>query len=314
MHLMTGQVPKRVGCACFWLLSLGACGADVGDETVQVRGWEAPEPVVEHGLTEHERAVRAELDASMAQPNAVTIGVPDGNVHREVVWLSSIGCSGVTLSERYIATAAHCVDGPLNFPSQLEGTLGMSVYYSQDGISSTRVFSGDTRVAIMPQFTFNLIAGGCSYYHYDVALIQLEEDASTYYRTRLQLMNFVMPDEQEIVGWGRHNNGSVSSGTYRALGIANVDAWGGDGYIRLSGFSHSDRGDSGGGFFVRPSSSSSIRVLTAIDSCAGGGESLGALIAFRRSWLHQKASDWGRPFTCYNTNLGSVMYEYSCTD
>lgn len=309
------RISEKAALVCGFCLSLASAGCGTGSdeqEAIGEHGWEQPpEAAQEVGLTDHELAVKAELDREIGGSNAVTIGVPDGSVHREVVDLGTLGCTGEVISERYIVTAGHCVDSQIGFPGAQEGSLSLTVYYSSNGTTKTLVYSGSARAAVMPEYISAFIFP-CSYPQYDIALIKLNSDMSTYFRTRLHLIPFAMLDSQEISGWGKHNGGS--GGVSRAMGFASVDSFGGDGYIRLNGLSHGDSGDSGGGYFIRPSSDSSTRVMTGVHSCHGGAESEGPLISMRRTWLHDRATAWGRPFTCNSTTLAGIPYEYACTD
>lgn len=244
----------------------------------------------------------------------ITAGGPDGSVHREVVSLPTLGCSGVVVSERYVLTAGHCVDSAIGFPGASSGTISsLRVVFSSDGVTRTTVYDGKAKAAVAPNYIYEFVDGP-GYPEYDMALIKLDADMSKFVPARLQVLNFVMPAREELVGWGRHD-GFIPAFTQRFSGVAKLSSWGGDGFLKLEeNPAAGDPGDSGGGVFVKPSSSSSARVLTGTIVGGNGNETLGSMVALHLDFIFGQASTWGRPLTCASGTLGSVQFKGPCTD
>jgi secreted trypsin-like serine protease len=256
-----------------------------------------------------------------SQTNAITYGALDGSVHPEVVslWLEAPGrftkCSGVTISERYIVTAGHCVDSLVGFPPSLSGTINLRVRFAANGESPATVYSGSARAALHPQYISTFAYSPCSNPQYDIALIKLGSDAADFRRARLQVYNALMPSRQEMVGWGAHWFETIAPGTFRMMGITNLAKWGGNGYIFVnSDPASADGGDSGGGLFVKPSSSSDKRVLTGTIAAGTRGHTCGPLIALNLGFILEQAESWGRPLSCELSSLGNVQFLASCND
>ncbi len=275
-----------------------------------------------------------ELDAmaELAEPDVadsdddefrITYGVPDGNTHREVVWIPSLGCSGITLSERYILTAGHCVNGRLNYPTNVRGPIGnIQVQYSPSGGQSAApvtVYNGPASAAIDPSFIMQQTFT-CLYSEFDFALIQLGGDASQFVRARWHQVpaepNVI---QHEVVGWGQHgaNAGSpTTAGLLRRLGWMNSFGWDPFQGINLVGGSLADPGDSGGGYFIKPGSWT--RILVGVHACdvpgywSGGAD--GARVASHFPWILSEAAALGRPLSCNSTSLYGIPYLYGCSD
>ncbi|MCH9684732.1 MAG: S1 family peptidase [Deltaproteobacteria bacterium] len=272
---------------------------------------------------EEELDAQAEMTEPQDDEFRITYGVPDGNTHREVVWIPSLGCSGITLSERYILTAGHCLDNRLNYPANVRGSIGnIQVQYSPTGgltSAPVTVYNGPASASIDPNFIFQEIFP-CQYSEYDFGLIQLGGDASQFVRARWHQVP-VEPNvvQHEVVGWGQHGAqaGSPSAaGILRMLGWMNSHGWDPNQGINLVGGSLTDPGDSGGGYFIKPGSWA--RILTGVHACLvhdpwnSGAD--GARVATHVPWIFGESAALGRPLSCHSSSLLGVPYLYGCSD
>ncbi|HEY6726251.1 MAG TPA: trypsin-like serine protease [Polyangiaceae bacterium] len=254
------------------------------------------------------------------QPNAISYGMPDAAVHREVVWIPSLGCSGVTISERYILTAGGCVADRLHYPVRKRGSIGrIQVQYSSDGVEPVTVYDGEAAAAIDSRY-FLQAGAPCQYSEFDFALIQLAADATNFVRSRWHSAP-IEPKvvQHEVVGWGEHGTRAghpTPSGRVRMLGLMNSHGWDANQGINLVGGSLTDPGDSGGGYFIKPGSST--RILVGVHACYvsdpfnQGAD--GPRVSTHAPWLFTEAAALGRGLRCSSSSLSGVPYYYGCSD
>lgn len=304
------------------LLGLGAASS-LACEEAEVEGQLSVLDEVDEDLsvfTQEELDAMTEVEEPLHDRFRVTYGVPAGSARKEVVWLSTLGCSGVTLSERYILTAAHCVDDQLGFPGTRRGSIGnISVRYSSTGTSPTTVYTGPASASVPFNYLLQHSDPG-NWSEHDIALIQLGGDASNYVRARWHSLP-AEPSviQHEVVGWGNHGEWADSpsgSGNVRMLGLMNSHGWDNNQGINLVGGSVPDPGDSGGGSFIKPGYST--RVLVGINAALVWDWWNAGMDASRVSthavWAITESAVMGRPLSCHSSSVAGVPYYYGCSD
>merc|ERR1711971_1207103 len=249
--------------------------------------------------------------------------------------LSSQGCGGALVSDRYVVTAAHCTNG--------QSPSGLKVYVGGTSLAamneSTSFIINVKSIMQHPNYDSSNIAN-------DISILELDSAVDLYsYPTIkpicLPAQGATFPNEQATVsGWGTLSSGGSSPSTLHEVDVT-VFADGNCGEMNqymtpdmlcaglMEGGKDACQGDSGGPLFISDPANNNAKTLIGAVSwgfgCANPGQ-LGIYVevAYFRDWLDAQitsgntcsppsASELAAAVPCESVNASSSTPEYTTT-
>jgi len=236
--------------------------------------------------------------------------------------LSSQGCGGALVSDRYVVTAAHCTNG--------QSPSGLKVYVGGTSLAtmneSTSFIVNVKSIKQHPDYDSSTIAN-------DISILELESAVDLYSFPTIKpiclpAQGATFPNEQATVsGWGTLSSGGSSPSTLHEVDVT-VFADGNCGEMNqymtpdmlcaglMEGGKDACQGDSGGPLFISDPANNNAKTLIGAVSwgfgCANPGQlGIYAEVSYFRDWIDSQIPDMNtcgpltgtpEPWTCESSS------------